>query len=143
MLIPPPGSTSREYGILRTFRNNEEREAFYASPLFQEWERRVVRLTEGEPVYRQLHGLEAWFRSPAAPPPRWKMALVTFAGVYPLTSLLPRIFIGLFPVWPPLLVNVLLTGLILAFPPPATIPVPPPPPPPPPALPTPTPPSLP
>lgn len=85
MLIPPPGSDSREFGILRTFTSEAERDAFYASPLFQAWEQRARQLTEGEPEYRQLHGLEAWFRSPHVPPPRWKMAVVTLLGVYPVS----------------------------------------------------------
>lgn len=86
MLTPPPGSDSREFGILRTFANEKERDTFYASPMFQAWEKKARTLTEGEPVYRQLHGLEAWFRSPnQPPPPRWKMALVTLLGVYPVS----------------------------------------------------------
>jgi antibiotic biosynthesis monooxygenase (ABM) superfamily enzyme len=60
MLTPPPGSESREYGILRTFASEQERDAFYESPMFKAWEACARRLTEGEPVYRQLHGLEAW-----------------------------------------------------------------------------------
>jgi antibiotic biosynthesis monooxygenase (ABM) superfamily enzyme len=87
MLTPPPGSDSREYGILRTFANETERDAFYESPMFKAWEERARLLTEGEPVYRQLHGLEAWFRSPHNPPPRWKMALATLLGVYPISVL--------------------------------------------------------
>src|SRR4029453_3704489 len=88
MLTPPPGSNSREFGILRTFADEKERDAFYASPLFKGWEERARTLTEGEPVYRQLHGLEAWFRSPGGPPPRWKMATVTLLGVYPVSLLI-------------------------------------------------------
>jgi uncharacterized protein len=88
MLIPPPGSDSREFGILRTFADEKERDAFYASPMFQAWEERARTLTEGEPVYRQMHGLEAWFRSPGGPPPRWKMATVTLIGVYPVSLLI-------------------------------------------------------
>ncbi|MCX6951244.1 MAG: antibiotic biosynthesis monooxygenase [Verrucomicrobia bacterium] len=113
LLVPPPGSTTREYGILRTFGSEAERDAFYASELFKAWEERAGRLTEGEPVYRQLHGLEAWFRAPGPPPPRWKMALLSFAGVYPLTSLLPRLFGRWLAPWPPLLINVVVTGLIV------------------------------
>src|SRR5215212_9699679 len=75
MLVPPPGSNSREYGILRTFNSEAERDAFYESPRFKEWDDRARKLTEGEPVYRRMHGLEAWFRSPHSPPPRWKMAV--------------------------------------------------------------------
>lgn len=88
MLTPPVGSDCREYGILRTFADEKERDAFYESPMFNAWEQRARTLTEGEPVYRQLHGLEAWFRSPGAHPPRWKMALVTLLGVYPVSLLI-------------------------------------------------------
>jgi len=88
MLTPPPGSETREYGILRTFASEQERAAFYESPMFKAWDERARTLTEGEPVYRQLHGLEAWFRSPHNPPPRWKMATATFLGVFPLAMVL-------------------------------------------------------
>jgi antibiotic biosynthesis monooxygenase (ABM) superfamily enzyme len=88
MLTPQPGSGSREFGILRTFANEADRDAFYQSPLFKEWEERAGTLTEGEAVYRPLHGLEAWFRSPQNPPPRWKMAVATFLGVFPVALVL-------------------------------------------------------
>jgi uncharacterized protein len=91
MLTPPPSSNSREYGILRTFADEKERDEFYDSALFKSWKERAATLTEGEAEYRQLHGLEAWFRSPGGPPPRWKMALVTLLGVYPVS-----LFIGVF-----------------------------------------------
>ena len=93
MLTPPPGSNSREFGILRTFASEAEKDAFYDSQMFKTWEARARTMTEGEPVSRQLHGLEAWFRSSQAPPPRWKMALVTFLGVYP-TSLFLALTVG-------------------------------------------------
>src|SRR5207237_3783405 len=99
MLVPPPGSTSSEYGILRTFANEQERDAFYASPLFQAWKERIAPLTEGEPRYRQLHGLEAWFRSPQNPPPRWRMAASTFMGVFPVATVLILTLDHLFLYW--------------------------------------------
>jgi antibiotic biosynthesis monooxygenase (ABM) superfamily enzyme len=88
MLTPGPGTDSREFGILRTFASEADRDAFYQSPLFQEWEKRARTMTEGEAIYRPLHGLEAWFRSPSNPPPRWKMAVTTALGVYPTSLLL-------------------------------------------------------
>ena len=93
MLTPPPGADSREFGILRTFADEKERDAFYESPIFKAWEVRARTLTEGEPEYRQLHGLEAWFRSPGGSPPRWKMAVVTLLGVFP-TSLFLSLTVG-------------------------------------------------
>lgn len=100
MLVPPPGSNTREFGILRTFDNEQEREAFYESPMFKEWEERARKLTEGEPRYRQLHGLEAWFRSPRDPPPRWKMAVATFLGVFPTAMILNVTLGGAIRSWP-------------------------------------------
>ena len=89
MLVPPPGSPSPEFGILRTFANEREREDFYASPMFKAWEERIKPLVDGEAVYRRLTGLEAWFRSPQNPPPRWKMALLTWLAVWPVSMGVP------------------------------------------------------
>ena len=91
MITSLPGSDSREIGILRTFADEAERDAFYDSQLFRDWEAYASTLTE-EPSYRQLTGLEAWFRSPV-PPPRWKMAVATLCGVFP-TSLFLSLTLG-------------------------------------------------
>ena len=85
MLVPPPGSSSMEYGILRSFANAAERDAFYASPLYLEWKKRVAPLSDGEPEARELHGLEAFFRQDGPSlPPTWKMAIATYLGVLPV-----------------------------------------------------------
>jgi antibiotic biosynthesis monooxygenase (ABM) superfamily enzyme len=123
LLTPPPGSTSREFGILRTFANEQERDAFYASPMFKAWEERARTLTECEAEYRQLHGLEAWFRSPGNPPPRWKMAIATFLGVFPVALLLSLTLAPGIHTWPFVLrtatfnvcVVALLTWVVMPF----------------------------
>src|SRR6516164_7950186 len=63
MLVPPPGSSSGDYGIIRSFASAAERDAFYASPLYLDWKKRVSPLSEGEPEMRDLHSLEAFFRT--------------------------------------------------------------------------------
>src|SRR6266576_317497 len=80
MLTPLPGSDSRAFGLLRTFADEKARHEFFESAMFKAWEAKVRTLTEGEPVHRELHGLEAWFRS-SSPPPRWKMFIATFLVV--------------------------------------------------------------
>jgi antibiotic biosynthesis monooxygenase (ABM) superfamily enzyme len=109
MLVPPPGSSSHEYGILRTFASARERDDFYASPMFRSWEEKVKPLTEGEPVRRQLNGLEAWFRSPQNPPPRWKMALLTWVAVWPVSMAVPA---ALYPLMGQRMPNVLFAGAV-------------------------------
>lgn len=91
MLVPPPGSDSREYGILRSFANDEEHRLFYASPFFAEWEECIAPLVEGEPQRRQLSGLEAWFRDAGGPPPQWKMMLLTWIAVWPVSMAVPAL----------------------------------------------------
>jgi antibiotic biosynthesis monooxygenase (ABM) superfamily enzyme len=115
MLTPLPGSDSREYGILRTFANEQERDAFYGSPLFKAWEERARTLTEGEAVYRQLHGLEAWFRSPHTPPPRWKMAAATFLGVFPVAMVLNLTLGPVIRSWPFIISNAVFNACVVAL----------------------------
>src|SRR4051794_28278484 len=62
LIVPPPGSNSREYGVLRSFADEAGCASFYDSTPFKRWEERVRSLTEGDPVRRRVSGLEAWFR---------------------------------------------------------------------------------
>src|SRR4029078_7194741 len=95
-----PGPEGRDYGILRSFESVAKSEAFYASELFQNWEQRVAHLVEWPSEQKKLHGLEAFFRAPwRSAPPRWKMAVVTWLGVFPTvwlwSSLIPKLMGGL------------------------------------------------
>lgn len=91
MIVPPPGSGSDEFGILRTFASARERDAFYASPLFHDWLKEVEPLVHDDWTSRQLHGMEAWFNSPQNATARWKMALLTWLAVWPATVLVRAI----------------------------------------------------
>jgi antibiotic biosynthesis monooxygenase (ABM) superfamily enzyme len=100
LIAPVPGSEGSEYGILRSFESEEASRRFYQSAMFRNWLEQVSEMVVGEPVRRRLHGLEAFFRDTRhAPPPRWKMAVVTWMGVFPTvlfwSSLLPKVLGGL------------------------------------------------
>jgi antibiotic biosynthesis monooxygenase (ABM) superfamily enzyme len=113
VLRPAPGSDSREYGLLRRFADAAARDAFYNSALYHEWQATVAPLVEGQPRYENLSGLETWFTLPGqramVPPPRWKMALVTLIGVYPMSLLWPWLLHGVVGDWP-----LLLRGLVIS-----------------------------
>jgi antibiotic biosynthesis monooxygenase (ABM) superfamily enzyme len=115
MLTPLPGSDAPEFGILRTFANEAERDAFYESPMFKAWDERARALTEGEAVHRQLHGLEAWFRSPHNPPPRWKMAVATFLGVFPVAMALNLTLGPVIRSWPFIVRNAVFNAAVVAL----------------------------
>src|SRR5438876_11402082 len=116
MIVPPPGSDSREFGILRTFADEKERDDFYVSPIFKAWEAKCQPLTEtGSWSARPMHGLEAWFRSPHSPPPRWKMALATFLGVFPVAMVLNLALGPVIRSWPFLISNAVFNAAVVAL----------------------------
>jgi uncharacterized protein len=91
VMRPAPGSGSRDYGIVRKFRDHAALDDFRASPEYLEWNQLAVELTEGAGRVEELTGLESWFTLPGAalrPLPKWKMALVTLLGVFPTSLLL-------------------------------------------------------
>ncbi|WP_437313435.1 antibiotic biosynthesis monooxygenase [Sorangium sp. So ce385] len=96
LLRPAPGSGSTEYGILRSFASAADREAFYQTPLYKEWLATIEPMVEGEPQTRELGGLEAFFPPRhAAGPPRWKMALLTWIAVWPVSMAVPAALLPL------------------------------------------------
>jgi antibiotic biosynthesis monooxygenase (ABM) superfamily enzyme len=111
---PTPGSGSREYRIMRKFASREMLNAFRASPEYVAWNRSVRSLTEGDPRIEELSGLESWFTPPdlpLRPLPKWKMALVSFLAVYPLTLVLPPFFGSVLAPAHPMLVNAATTAV--------------------------------
>jgi uncharacterized protein len=117
VLRPQPGG-SRDYTVVDRFVDRNARQAFKDTSDYREWMSRLRELTEADPYMEERDGLGGWFTPPeaprASPPARIKMALVTFVGVYPLTSSLPALGHWLLPNWHPLLVNVFVTGAIVA-----------------------------
>lgn len=84
LIHPVPGTDSRELGIMRSFKTEEHCQAFYESDIYRQYKTQTAHLVEGDPIFRPLSGLEAFFRSGGhSLPPKWKMALVTYLGVVP------------------------------------------------------------
>jgi uncharacterized protein len=116
LIYPSSSSGSNEYGILRTFVSGLDRAAFYKSALYCEWLATIESLVEGEPKYRELHGLEAWFRNPpSVDPPLWKMAIATYLGVVPVIMLLALTLGRLIRNWNFLLNNIVFNAFVVAL----------------------------
>ena len=124
IMRPAPGGDSREYSIIRKFAGREALNAFRDSPEYQEWQQTVQEFTEGKERTEELTGLESWFTLPGAtlrPLPKWKMAVATFAGVFPVVSILNLTLGPALQSWPFLLKNgvfnacvvVLLTWMVM------------------------------
>jgi uncharacterized protein len=78
---------NREYATIFRFDTVEHLTAWECSAERQEWLRRAEPLLDGEQKAEKVSGLEGWFTLPdvtAPPPPRYKMAFVTYLAITPL-----------------------------------------------------------
>jgi uncharacterized protein len=117
--IPPDSPGQDCWRTLFAFDTPAHLNAWTRSAERAEWVARMSPLTYGDGAVRVLSGLETWFALPAAqtkaPPPRWKMALVTWSGIFPLVLLASHTVTPLFASWWPQPLAVLgATGLIVA-----------------------------
>jgi hypothetical protein len=93
-----PAGPGRPFVLIFRFATYEQLRAWEQSPERASWLARSLPLRARAPEAQMVSGLEFWFTPPAgaAPPPRWKMVVVTCLALYPLANLL-----GL--LWGPLL----------------------------------------
>lgn len=88
----PPETPSGEYQIVQRFAHLDDLERWNSSNERATWMSRLNAVAEGEPDYRLLHGLDAWF-GPAAvpvvkPPARWRLTLLSWCGIFPTVAVL-------------------------------------------------------
>ncbi|MBW4550825.1 MAG: antibiotic biosynthesis monooxygenase [Aphanocapsa sp. GSE-SYN-MK-11-07L] len=90
ILRPSPG-VRREYVSILKFDSYDNLKAWMESAARQEWLEKAAPLVEDLKV-EMLTGMEAWFtlpsQPPIKPPPRYKMAILSWVAVYALLSLL-------------------------------------------------------
>lgn len=90
--LVPPETPGGEYQINQRFASQADFERWNNSPQRLAWLERLAAVADGDPEYRALNGLEVWFSPPPLPvtrtPPRWRMTLVSWLGIYPTVALL-------------------------------------------------------
>jgi antibiotic biosynthesis monooxygenase (ABM) superfamily enzyme len=115
-LIPPEQAEHGCYRMLFAFDTEAHLQDWMQS---RDRHRRIADVTHADAATRAPSGLETWFALPAArtrlSPERWKMAIVTWTGIFPLVLLIsytiaPVLGLRIHP----LLVSMASTGLITA-----------------------------
>lgn len=84
-------SPPRTFVLVFRFASLPELMAWEAAPERGALLEEAARLTEGAPVVHRVAGLETWFVVPgvaAPPPPRWKMAVVSWLVAFPTIQVL-------------------------------------------------------
>lgn len=120
-VIRPQRGVRPEYVVIFRFDTYEHFRAWMTSEVRRRWLERSVPLVAADPQIRHITGLESWFELPGQvlpPPPRHKMALLTWVAVYVsirLLSVLLAPVLRPLPTWVALLITSGLTVLLLTY----------------------------
>lgn len=118
-VIRPCDHAHPEYVAIVRFDHYNSLKTWLESSVRQEWLERLQPLIEKPETIQTLTGLETWFTLPnkpmKAPPPRYKMAIVTWLAVFFTISILNRLLVPLLLGLPVLLRTLLITGLTVAL----------------------------
>jgi uncharacterized protein len=107
----------RDYTVVARFASKEVRRAFTSTPEYAAWQRRLGELTEGDPRIDELSGLEGWFVTDDVPglpkPGKVKIAVATFIGVFPVSTIVGLLIVPYLQQFPVLLVNAIVAAIIV------------------------------
>ena len=117
----PAGGGGGEYRIVYRFDNPAHLQAWLDSPERAAWLARAEPHAAGPMRTQFLTGLEGWFTLPAqpgAPPPPYKMAVLTWVTIFPLITVVVVVsapLIGGLPLVPRLAVTTLVTVSLMTW----------------------------
>lgn len=115
----PRDHSHPEYVVILKFDCYDNLKTWLESPVRRDWIERLQPLVEKPENIQTLTGLETWFSLPnqllKAPPPRYKMALVTWLGVFVTLAILSRLLAPLLTRLPLLLNQLVSTGLVVGL----------------------------
>ncbi|RJQ82799.1 antibiotic biosynthesis monooxygenase [Pseudonocardiaceae bacterium YIM PH 21723] len=108
-----PEAPGEPWHLLHRFRDAESYRAWMRSPERAAHFDRAGR-HHAETARRELHGVEAWFAVAPGAPPRWKLAVVSGAGILPV-SLTANLLLGPLLGGAPLVVRTMLFAVLFSL----------------------------
>lgn len=107
------------YHVVFAFDDERHLAAWQDSPERAHWLEQVLPHTVGEQQLHRVSGLDYWFAAPGATtraaPPRWKVAVVTWLGIFPTVLLLFLTVTPLIADWPLVPRVVVITVLVVVL----------------------------
>jgi hypothetical protein len=121
-ILKPQKGIRPEYVLIFKFDGYRNLKNWIDSDNHKQWLEKSNQLIQAAPSYQQLSGIETWFtlpgKSPPTPPPRYKMAILTWLAVYVLISILNRILAPItagLPIWLHLAIATALTITLMTY----------------------------
>ena len=103
------------YHVVLAFDTQANLDAWHRCPERQLGLDAIAPLIQGVPGYKPMTGLGLWFRTAAPNPPRWKIAVVTWLGIFPTVYLLFLLTGDLMASWALLHRTIVLTLAVVAL----------------------------
>lgn len=107
------------YHVVLAFDNESNLKTWQSSPARSLGLAAAAPFIEGQTLVRQMSGLAHWFQPPAGSgqvsPPRWKVAVVTWLGIFPTVYLLFFSLGDMLAPWPLFARIMFLTVLVVAM----------------------------
>lgn len=118
-IIRPTKEIGLEYVIILRFDSYLSLRTWIESDIRKEWIERAKPLIEKPEKIQVTTGLESWFsvpgKQPKSPPPRYKMALLTWFAVYCCLMLVQFVFRPIFKLLPSPIVPIISIGIVVAM----------------------------
>jgi uncharacterized protein len=121
-IIRPSRKSRPEYIIVFRFDTYDHLLAWETSEIRRAWVQRVLPLITGETSVQRMTGLEYWFTVPeqpgTSPPPRYKMAFVTWLALTPLVMVIPPLIVrllGPLPWWGEIMIIAAIMVLLMTY----------------------------
>lgn len=115
----PTDTDNPEYRIIFKFDRMSNLKRWEESDVRQRWLELVEPLSQGTGNVEKLTGLETWFTLPTkkaiVPPPRYKMALITWLAIFCLINIINILFAPILNPLPPLIRTFLLTACLVSL----------------------------
>ena len=99
--VIPPKTEGDQFHIIQKCASQTELDAWTRSKEADDWHARLLEVSHHEPEYRLFGSSDLWFsaapRLVGKPPARWRLAIVTWIGIFPTVCayvglLLPYLF---------------------------------------------------
>lgn len=114
---PDASSDELEYRVVIKFARESQWKSWRGSERLAAWYTAIRKHLVAEPVVTEITGLEAWFTLPGEksfrPPPRHKMALVTWLGVFTCVTAVSLALAPVLEAWNPHLRTLLVSGIVV------------------------------
>lgn len=118
-IFRPNNPGENEYRIIFKFDRQSNLRCWEESECRRQWLARAESLTVGSPMVEIITGLESWFTLPTSkpipPPPRYKMALITWLAIFVLINIINLLFASVLNQLHPLLRSFILTVTLVSL----------------------------